>query len=1248
MKTLKYCLLTVLVVSFAACNQKPTKKKLSKAERIALMAEMEIEMTKDPATGLVPKEKLYDIRQEIIKKSYADDSRDGEEWVSRGPNNQGGRTRAVLIDSRDPSGNTLYVGSVGGGLWKVTDIDTNPTWERVKGYTGNPSVCALAQDPNNPEILFAGTGEGWFNGDAYRGDGIYRSTNGGEDWTRLLFTSFGFFNHTQKLLFTQDGNLLAATRESGVQMSTNGGSSWAPVLSNTNQGFSNRAADLEITADGTIFASMGINGFDGIYKSVDGGFQWTFQDIGIEDYERIDLATSENDPNIVMALVQDPETNGVGYILRSTDQGETWDQVTVAQTFSGGNFARNQAWYDLSITIDPNNSDVAFIGGINLYKTEDGGQTWNQLSEWFDNPSIQNVHADQHSAQFINGDSNRALFSNDGGVYLTQDATSPLPDIRAISDGYISTQFYACGIHPEAGRDFFIAGAQDNGTHELTTPGLGSSREVIGGDGAYCHIGQNNPNFMIGATQRGGFVAAFGGDLSQGGGYGHEGESYFINPSEIDDINTFVYESSDQGTVYRTDILANSQEFVNISALSNQRVSALKIDPHDPDILYLGTSGGRIVKVTNPRSENPESEFLFGGSGFTRSIEVDHLDQNKLLVTYSNFGVQSVFTSSDGGDTWRNIEGDLPDIPVRWGIFNPRNNNQAIIATEVGIWQADINEPSVEWNNISAQIGLTRVDMLKARSSDLEVLAASYGKGLWTSSSFSEPGLKFFNEIINIEPVGTTDGDFCDPVDTRVINIGSALPFEMDVEVTISVDPNGSAVEGLDFELESTTATLLAGETSVAVKLFVFDNATIDGDKTINLTLTSDQEIIGSELEINLIDNDSQFATSGSNSQTFIGNGEELNSSIFNGAWEGVRTQILYKSEFLAEYGAGGQFINRLVFDVEEKLSEIPYENFNVSMALIGSDTLSHLEYKEDADLIPVFSGSVDTKVGTNIVKLDAPFLYDGTSNLLIEICFDNDETTDIDFMFGTSTDYVSTVRSFNDGETGCPSEGDLEVLNQVPNMRFRSSFPVSLFSDEGKLFSSTIEPDLTAYFSSNDSIVCAATNEGVDDVCFSASLFSASGDVIAKDKMLWIDRIYDISSSSDDDQTITLYYSTIGSEEWYDEDIEGLFTSEKPTEGTLDWDAVELISVEEQDDYIAFTMPYSGVGYYSVGQEFYALSNNNIDLDLTYDQVRIFDISGRLISDSDKIGNEVPTGIYIKTYINQGAVVKSEKMFVE
>jgi len=291
-----------------SCGQKEAHKPFTKGERIARMAEQEAKMTQNPITGEIPTETLYEIKQNILKSNKMVETRSGDEWVSRGPNNVGGRTRGILLDKKDASGNTFFVGSVSGGLWKVTNATSTPNWVRLD-YPGSPSVTAIVQDPNDLNTMYIGTGEGWFGGEAYRGDGIYKSTDGGDSWERLPATNNSGFFYTQKMIFNNSGHLLVATRDSGVQMTLDGGTTWARVLGNGSQGFSNRASDLEISDDGTIYASAGIQSQDGIYRSDDGGLQWSFLDIDREDYERVEIAVSKTNSDIIMALVQDAATN---------------------------------------------------------------------------------------------------------------------------------------------------------------------------------------------------------------------------------------------------------------------------------------------------------------------------------------------------------------------------------------------------------------------------------------------------------------------------------------------------------------------------------------------------------------------------------------------------------------------------------------------------------------------------------------------------------------------------------------------------------------------------------------------------------------------------------------------------------------------------------------------------------------------------------------------------------------------------
>jgi photosystem II stability/assembly factor-like uncharacterized protein len=1246
-KSYLYIFVATLFV-LSSCNDQTKHKPFTKGERIAKMAEQEAKMTQNPVTGEIPTETLYEIRQEIIKTNRIAESRAGDEWTSRGPNNVGGRTRGILVDKRDPSNNTLFVGSVSGGIWKVTNASSTPSWTRLD-YPGSPSVTTIVQDPNDLNTLYLGTGEGWFGGEAYRGDGIYKSTDGGDSWVRLQATNNSGFVFIQRLLFTHDGNLLASTRDVGVQMTIDGGNTFSRVLGNGSQGFSNRAADLGVTSDGTIFASMGIRAQDGIYRSEDGGFQWDFLDLGIENYERIEIATSQNDPDIIMALVQDGQNNECGWILRSTDKGETWQQKNVP-TFSQ-NFARDQAWYDLSIAIDPNDNNRVYIGGINLYRTTNGGNSWSQMSEWYTGTNNQYVHADQHYAEFMDGSSDNMYFGNDGGVWITQNASASTPTIRDISQGYVSTQFYACDIHPEGGNDFYIAGAQDNGSIWLNKPGLDDGIDVSGGDGAYCHINQINPNFMVVSSQYGGFRATTNGNFNSLDSYFQPGdeEIAFINPTDMDDVNNFLYSGHLEGEFYRTNLVTKAAAAIKIPQLFADQVSALEVDPNNSNLLYLGTDEGNIVRVTNPRSDNPSGELLRSGSGYVRNVNVDPLNSDRILATYSNYGVQSVYFSEDQGSTWTSIEGDLPDMPVRWGVFSPADNKEVILGTELGVWQGTIDGSSTSWSNISPEIGLARVDMIKYRKSDLELLAGTYGKGLYTTSRFAVPSISFNNNNIAISPDGEFTFDYCYLVENRTITISTPIPFDVDASISLIINSNSTAVEGEDYALETTELVLPAGQNSVSFDIQILDNAVVDGDKLLDITLEADQDVLRDNLKINILENDEAFSIQGTSTDVVIGDGSLEGDNIFRAYWGNARTQTLYTKDVLDLTELKPGLIGEITFDIIEKESSAPFQNFTISIGEVSNTEIEDQEFIEDGNLTTVFSGSVTTELGLNRITFDTPWEYSGDNNILIEYCYDNPGTTDDDRIASSVADYTALVTQFNDNQDGCTTTGAKKDAQQLPNIILTNIGPKNIYDQVDKLFSSIIGPNETGYFAGGDSLLCSVENLSTDDACVITSLLTNSGDMVTDFNMLYLDRIHYVESTeSDQDLSMTIFMPKSGSQDWFSGNIMGLYSAEEIVDGVqADWTYIATTLVESNTKYIAFTMPYQGEGMYTVGQEMFS-SANEIEFDESYDQVVTFDFTGRLISSSEKISDNLPTGIYIQSYLRKGAIVFSKKIFVD
>src|ERR1043165_978754 len=217
-----------------------------------LAMQQETEMTKDPMLGYVPHERLTHAIQyaEQLQNSGSRSAISGIVWKERGPNNTGGRTQAIMIDPNDPTKKTVFAGGIGGGLWKCADITaTTPSWTAVNDLFANLAVSTLAYDPTNTQVLYMGTGEGWFNSDAIRGDGIFKSIDGRNTWTQLSSTSSNNdFHYVQKIVVHPiTGAVYAATRSAssgygGVMKSTDGGSTWAKVLSSASGASTDRCA----------------------------------------------------------------------------------------------------------------------------------------------------------------------------------------------------------------------------------------------------------------------------------------------------------------------------------------------------------------------------------------------------------------------------------------------------------------------------------------------------------------------------------------------------------------------------------------------------------------------------------------------------------------------------------------------------------------------------------------------------------------------------------------------------------------------------------------------------------------------------------------------------------------------------------------------------------------------------------------------------------------------------------------------
>lgn len=732
-------------------------------DRPDLAIEQEVARTLDPALGRVPSERLVAAQQytqQLMAQRANMRPTAGSlaltQWVERGPANVGGRTRALLVDAADPTGNTVWAGSVGGGLWKTTNGlagATTTTWQSVDNFFSNLAVTTIAADPRNANTMYFGTGEGFNNADAIRGQGIWKSTNHGATWTQLANTNGVDFQYVQKMLVhPTTGDVYAATRN-GLFRSSNGGGAWIKVLGAGTGAVVDRIADLEIAADGKLFATAGIFQTDGIYRSPNGDAgSWvklnTLTDSGLPTtgYQRIEIACAPSRPQRVYAIMQNTTNSQVLGLYRTDDGGETW----VTMTMPGGNttaLASSQAWYDLLAGVSPTNPDVIYVGGLDVFRSTTAGDDpviWTKVSNWtaaITSPGY--LHADHHAIAFATPD--LCYFGNDGGVSVTTNASVATPATPAFSTrvtDYNVTQFYACAVHP-TDVNYFLAGAQDNGTQKFTSPGTAPAIRATGGDGAFCFIDEDEPQYQFTSYVYAQYAKSVNGGASFSGfGVISSTLGSFINPTDYDSRSNTMFGGYGANQMFRwLNAPTTATSTATAVALPGAgTVTHVTISPGVLNRVYVGTNSGKVLRVDSVLNVAPRTpvvtEIKGTFSGSVSSVAVDKTNEQHLVVTYSNYGVVSVWETTNGGTTWRNVEGNLPDMPIRWALIDPVDGTRVLLATELGVWATDnLSAAAPTWFPASTGLANVRVDMLRMRTADKQIAAATHGRGLYTTDA---------------------------------------------------------------------------------------------------------------------------------------------------------------------------------------------------------------------------------------------------------------------------------------------------------------------------------------------------------------------------------------------------------------------------------------------------------------------------------------------------------------------------------
>ena len=620
----------------------------------------------------------------------------GAAWQPLGPGNIGGRSRAFLIHRT--RNELMWTAGVAGGIWK--SVDAGASWQPKGDLLVNIAVNSLIQDPMLDNVLYAGTGEGFFNADAVRGRGIFKSTDFGETWTQLAATDNTDFHYVQKLAATRHKKkqrIYAATR-TGVFRSIDAGTTWHKVLDATAV---RGCLDLAIQyhqedQQNHIFASCGTFARATVWRALDVEDGQTWQPVLSEaDMGRTSLAIAPSNPAVVYALASfyrggHAQDHGLLAVYRSAEHGAagTWQtQVhytdanrinTVQLTnpvyafladcgYGAANQIFSQGWYDNQIAVDPKNENIVWTAGVDLMRSDDGGRNWGVASYWwFGATDPLYAHADNHAITFhpkYNGASNRQLFvASDGGIHRTTDAraatgtslasicgitASDQVQWTSLNNGYQVTQFYHGAVYPDGSA--FFGGTQDNGTVLGALAGGQNWNMIRGGDGGYVAVDRLDPAVLYGEYTGKSLERSVDGGATwtaiHGGVTEAPGNFQFIHPFAMDPTfsprlwygGAFAWRSNDRGTTW-----------TRVSNSFGARIASWAISPSDPNRIYAGMQhltlptpavSGRIFTTTAATTLTAPVTWpsVQPRQGYVSSIGIDPANPLIAYATYSTY-----------------------------------------------------------------------------------------------------------------------------------------------------------------------------------------------------------------------------------------------------------------------------------------------------------------------------------------------------------------------------------------------------------------------------------------------------------------------------------------------------------------------------------------------------------------------------------------------------------------------------------
>ncbi len=661
-------------------------------------------------------------------------------WALVGPTNIGGRVTALTLDEH--AKDVVYAAAASGGVWKSTDA--GQTFATAWPDDGTQAMGALATGPDG--TLYAGTGEVNPGGGSltYGGTGLYASTNGGGSWTHLGLTDSGAIgaiavdpDDPDRIFVAAAGSLFNPGGDRGVYRSTDGGVTWTRVLAGANDFTGATEVMMDPTDSSRLYAVMwdhrrepnkrsygGVG--SGVYRSTDGGDTWQRLDSLVPagpDVGRIGLGLAPSNPNRLYAMLSDGGgSSGVfGGFFRSDNGGDSWvrlpDNEILAESQS------TYAWWFAKVWVDPHNAQHVHVAGIGLPTTKNGGKTWT-----YDDDSM---HVDQHAMVWDPQYSNRVYLGNDGGVYRS-DQGGNRAWVGAVYQPF--TQFYSAAISPQD-PSRYSGGTQDNGS--LRSWGHPEGFNIyLGGDGEENLINPTDKETVYACYQYGNCFRSFdGGDtLTYFGNAVTSSRRNWFTPVQFDPVNPRVMyyggnqlnRSTDSGrtwTVISPDLTGGpGQDAYPFGTITTHAAAT------DGATIYVGTDDGRVW-IT--RDLGQTWTLLLSGQPWVTRVTVAANQPGTAWVTLSGYRAGShvphVLRTDDFGATWTDLTGNLPQAPVNDVLIG--DDGALYVATDQGVFVSPIGGSS--WSRLGTNLPMVPVDDIEYDGGTDRLVAATFGRGIY-------------------------------------------------------------------------------------------------------------------------------------------------------------------------------------------------------------------------------------------------------------------------------------------------------------------------------------------------------------------------------------------------------------------------------------------------------------------------------------------------------------------------------------